>query len=304
MEDLVELRHLRYFVAVVEERGFTRAAERVQIAQSPLSQQIRKLERELGVELVTRTSRTFEVTPAGVAFYERARAMLEAAEEAAETARRVSRGETRLSVGFTGSATYELLPDLVRAYQERHPGVTLDPYTEMFTAAQADALVDGMLDVGVLRPPVLPRGLVVEILRREPMVALLPSNHPLAAQRSIELAALRQENFVAFPAYPTSTLRDVTTAACERAGFTPTVRHVVSDTAAMIPLVAAGLGVAVVPTSLRHLRIAGVTFRPLDPPLTVPLALAYREGDRNPLVRHFVEIARAVVRSPEHVAAG
>jgi DNA-binding transcriptional LysR family regulator len=297
----MELRHLRYFVAVVEEGGFTKAAERVQIAQSPLSQQIRKLEGELGVQLLIRTSRTLEVTPAGAAFYERARSLLEAADDAADVARRIARGEAgRLSVGFTGSATYELFPALIRAYQVSRPGVTLNPQTEMFTGAQADALRARTIDVGVLRPPVFAHGLVVETLRNEPIVAFLPSNHPLAAKREIQLSDLRQENFIAFPSAPTSNLRDVISAACERAGFTPMVRHVVADTATMVTLVAAGLGVALAPISLRHLGITGVVFRPLEPPAaTVPLALAYREGDPSPLVRDFVETARAVVLARE-----
>jgi DNA-binding transcriptional LysR family regulator len=301
----MELRHLRYFVAVVEERGFTRAAERLQIAQSPLSQQILKLERELGVQLLIRSSRTLELTPAGTAFYERACVLVEGAEEAADIARRVSRGELgRLAVGFTGSATYELFPSIVRAYQERHPGVTLDPHPEMFTAAQADALLDGTIDVGVLRPPVLSHGLVVEVLRHEPMVALLPSNHPITVQRSIGLGALRDENFIAFPPAPISNLWDITVTACEQAGFTPKIRHVVSNTAAMATLVAAGLGVAVVPTSLRYVRIAEVTFRHLDPPVvTIPLAVAYRHGNRSVHVQRFVEIARAVVHSRGHGAS-
>ncbi len=180
----MELRHVRYFVAVAEERSFTRAAERLSIAQSPLSQQIRKLERELGVELFLRSTRSVQLTHAGTIFYERARYLLASSDSAAEATRKAALGELgRLSLGFTGSATYELLPALVRAFHARNPDVSLELHSEMLTPAQVDALEQRRIDVGVLRPPVNAPGVVIEVLRDEPLVV------PLASPRvSVQLA--------------------------------------------------------------------------------------------------------------------
>ena len=155
----MELRHIRYFLAVAEERNFTRAAGKLNIAQSPLSQQIRQLEREVGVPLLTRTTRSVSLTYAGEVFYERTRALLADAAAAAEDARKAARGELgSLAVGFTGSATYEFLPTLVRAYADRYPEVTLQVHSDMVTPRQTEQLLDGRLSVGVLRPPVTVSG--------------------------------------------------------------------------------------------------------------------------------------------------
>ena len=176
----MELRHLRYFVAVAEERHFGRAAERLHIAQPPLSQQIRRLEAELGVTLLHRTTRSVEVAPAGEVLLVRAREILSAVDGATEDTRRAARGEFgRLAVGFTGSATYELLPKLADALRHALPGVLLDLRGEMLTPAQVASLLDGTLDLGLLRPPVRERALAVEVVRREPLVAVLPQAHPL-----------------------------------------------------------------------------------------------------------------------------
>ncbi|MFF0144142.1 LysR family transcriptional regulator [Amycolatopsis sulphurea] len=295
----MELRHLRYFLAVAEERNFTRAAERLTIAQSPLSQQIRQLERDLGVELFTRTTRSVALTYAGEVFLQRARALLTDAETAADDARKAAAGQLgSLSVGFTGSATYELLPTLVRAYADRYPDVTLEVHSDMVTPRQTEQLLDGRLSVGVLRPPVTVPGLAVETIRHEPVVAILASRHPATVHRSLDLADLRDEWFISYPSDPPSTMYSVMRSACETAGFTPRIRQTVADSAALVALVAADMGVALVPASLRHLHINGATFRPLaTPALTTGLALAYQETDVSPLVRRFIDTARTVVRS-------
>lgn len=293
----MELRHVRYFVAVAEERSFTRAAQRLQIAQSPLSQQIQKLERELGVALFVRTTRSVHLTHAGEVFYDRARHLLAGSDEAVTATQKAARGELgSLSLGFTGSATYELLPALVRAYHERNPDVTLRLHSEMLTPAQVEALLDGQIEVGVLRPPVTAAGIVVEMLREEPLVVLLPTQHPAAAARVLDLATLRDEPFVGYPSKPPSTLHGLMLSACRQAGFVPRICQEAAQTATLVALVAAGLGVALVPASVQHLRIDGATYRPLAAPATTAqLALAYREGETNPLVRRYLETARAVV---------
>lgn len=301
----MELRHIRYFVAVAEERSFTGAAARLNVAQSPLSQQIRKLEREIGVELFTRTTRSVSLTYAGEVFYARMTSLLGDAENGVDAARKAARGELgKLAVGFTGSATYELVPTLVRAHLDRYPEVALDVRSDLVTPAQVQGLLDDHLAVGVLRPPVHAAGIAVEIIRHEPVVALLASRHPATSKRELDLSDLRDEWFIAYPTNPPSTLNMLMQEACERAGFVPSVRQEASDSAALVALVAADMGVALVPASLRHLGINGATFRPLrSPRMTVPLALAYRDPARNPLVRRFLETARAVVRSRENVEA-
>ncbi|MPY77758.1 MAG: LysR family transcriptional regulator [Actinophytocola sp.] len=299
----MELRHVRYFVAVAEERNFTNAAARLNVAQSPLSQQIRKLEREIGVRLFDRTTRSVALTYAGEVFYDRVATLLALSDEAVEAARKASEGELgTLAVGFTGSATYELLPSLVQTYHDRHPDVTLDIHTDMVTPQQVRALLEGALDVGVLRPPVRAEELVVETLRTEPLVVLLASRNPIAGERELDLADLRGEWFVSYPSNPPSTMYSTMREACERAGFVPRIRHVAPDSAALVSLVAANTGIALVPASLRHLGIKGATFRRLrTPPMAVSLALAYREDRVDPLVRRFLEAARTVVRSRSSV---
>jgi DNA-binding transcriptional LysR family regulator len=301
----VELRHIRYFVAVAEERNFTRAAAKLNVAQSPVSHQVRQLEREIGVKLLNRSTRSVALTYAGEVFYERVRQILVDSQDAVEAARKAARGELgALAVGFTGSATYELLPTLVRAYADRHPDVRLEVFSDMVTPRQVEQLLDGRLGVGILRTPVTTSGLVVETLRHEPVVALLASRHPATVHRELDLAELRDEWFVSYPNNPPSTMYQLMQTACESAGFRPRIRQVVGDSAALVALVAADMGVALVPASLRHLRINGATFRPLrSPRVTTGLALAYREDAINPLVRRFLETARAVVRSRDAVEA-
>jgi DNA-binding transcriptional LysR family regulator len=295
----VELRHVRYFLAVADERNFTRAAEKLNVAQSPLSQQIRKLERELGVELFNRTTRSVTLTQAGQVFYNRMHTLIANAEGAIDATRKTAEGALgHLSVGFTGSASYELLPAIVRAYTSRYPDVTLDLHTELVTPEQVAALQTGEVAVGILRPPVHADGIAVETVRNEPTMLLLPTRHPASSAPQIDLQNLRDEWFIAYSHNPPSTMYGLMVSACQHAGFTPKIRHMITNSASLVTLVAAGLGVAVVPASLRHLKIDGATYRPIrSPQQTVALAIAYRAEETNPLVRCFVETARAVIGS-------
>lgn len=294
----MELRHVEYFVAVAEELSFTRAAERLHIAQSPVSHQVKKLERELGVDLFERTTRSVLLTEAGRIFYHECLVLLAASERAAESARLAGSGQLgRISLAFTGSATYELMPLLVSAYNQRFPGVILEVRSEMLTPAQVDGLLDGSISVGLLRPPVAAGGLVVEVFRQEPLVALLPVSHPAAESIQVDVADLRDEGFVVYPSSPPSSVYQTTVAACRQAGFSPRMAQEASETSTLVALVAAGLGVALAPASVRHLRINGVTHRPLrDPTITVPLAMAYRDGPISPLLRGYLETSRMVMR--------
>ena len=295
----MELRHLRYFVAVAEERHFGRAAERLHIAQPPLSQQIRRLEAELGVTLLYRTTRSVEVAPAGEVLLVRAREILAAVDGATEDTRRAARGEFgRLAVGFTGSATYELLPKLADALRRALPGVLLDLRGELLTPAQVASLLDGSLDLGLLRPPVRERALAVEVVRREPLVAVLPQAHPLAAADAVPLKELEDEPFVVYPSHFRSVVHDAVEETCEAHGFLPRVALEVSETSTLVSFVAAGLGVSLVPESVRHMTVHGAVYRPLaGDAATVELAVAWRRDDHTAVTERALEVIRSDLRT-------
>jgi DNA-binding transcriptional LysR family regulator len=290
----VELRHLRSFVAVAEERHFGRAAERLHIAQPPLSQQIRRLEAELGVTLLHRTTRSVELAPAGEVLLVRAREILAAVDGATEDARRAARGEFgRLAVGFTGSATYALLPQLAAALRSGLPGVVLDLRGELLTPAQVTGLLDGTLDLGLLRPPVRERALEVEVLRREPLVAVLPQTHRLAAAKAVPLEQLEAEPFVTYPSHFRSVVHDAVEETCAAHGFRPRVALEVSETATLVSFVAAGLGVSLVPQSVSHMTVEGAVYRPLAREAAeVELAVAWRRDDETPVLGRALAVVR------------
>lgn len=295
----MELRQMRSFMAVAEERNFTRAAARLNMAQSPLSQQIRRLEREIGVELFARTTRAVSLTYAGEVLYERVARVLSLAGDAVEASRRAGRGQLgQLSVGFTGAAAHELLPPLVRAYAAEYPDVTLDVHGDLTTPTQIERLLDGLLDVGVVRGAVAAEGLAFETILEEPVGVMLPDCHPLAAEGKVGLSDLCADWFISLPGSPPATMYTVMFNACQSAGFVPRIRQSVSDTPTLVALVAADMGVALVPTSLRHFAFNGATFRPLSdvPEITVSMAVAYRESAVTPLVKHFLDTMRSVVR--------
>jgi DNA-binding transcriptional LysR family regulator len=290
----VELRLLRSFVAVAEERHFGRAAERLHMAQPPLSQQIRRLEAELGTVLLHRTTRSVELAPAGEILLARARDILAAVDAAAEDTRRAGRGEFgRLAVGFTGSATYALLPQLAAALREALPGVVLDLRGELLTPAQVELLVDGTLDLGLLRPPVRERDLAVEVLRSEPLVAVLPQAHRLAGADAVPLEELEDEPFVVYPSHFRSVVHDAVEETCAAHGFHPRVALEVSETATLVSFVAAGLGVSLVPESVRHMTVHGAVYRPLArEAAAVELAVAWRRADTAPVLERALEVVR------------
>jgi DNA-binding transcriptional LysR family regulator len=293
----MELRHLRYFIAVAEECHFGRAAERLHIAQPPLSQQIKALEGELGVRLLKRSTRKVELTPAGARYLERARGILASIDAAGVEAVRIASGEVgRLAIGFTGTATYELLPILARVLHEDLPGVKLDLKGEMLTPRQVGALADGTIDLGFLRPPVDDPGLELRILRREPLIAALPESHRLASRDTVRLADLARDVFITYPSHHRSVVHDAVFAACRRAGFRPSEVQEVAETSTLVAFVAAGRGVALVPASVRHLHITGATFKPLAGTTSeVELAVAWRKGDDAPVLGRVLSRAQALI---------
>ena len=301
----LEFRQLRYFVAVAEERHFGRAAERLHISQPPLSQQVRKLEAEIGAPLLRRTTRRVELTAGGEVLLDRARDILSAVDGATEDARRAASGELgRLAIGFTGSATYATLPGLAGALREALPGVELDLHGELLTPAQVARLLDGSLDLGVLRPPVRERALEVEVLRREPLVAVLPESHRLARAAAVPLEELRDEPFVTYPSPFRSVVHDAVEEMCAAHGFRPRVALEASETATLVSFVAAGIGVSLVPDSVRHMTVHGAVYRPLGPGAAeVELAVAWRRDDHTPALERALAIVRGAIGS-RHGAPG
>lgn len=293
----MELRRIQYFVAVAEECHFGRAAARLCMAQPPLSQQIKQLEAEMGVVLFTRSTRKVELTAAGERFLDRARAILASVEDAVDEAGRVADGLLgTLTIGFTGSATYELLPSLARVLRNDLPGIELNLRGEMLTPSQVAALLAGTLDMGFLRPPVRSPEIDVRVLRREPLIAVLPDMHPLAGPPRVKLAELSGETFITYPAHNRSVVYEAVLAACRRAGFAPSQVHEVGETSTLVSFVAAGLGVALVPASVQHLRITGAHYVPLAGTTEeVELALATRMGERSPQVARVRASAEALL---------
>ncbi|ULN36958.1 LysR substrate-binding domain-containing protein [Mycolicibacterium smegmatis] len=295
----MELRHLRYFRAVGEELHFGRAAERLHMAQPPLSQQIRQLERELGCTLLTRTTRSVELTPAGHTYLRRAVEILDAVDAANTEAQRIASGiQGRIAIGCVGSATYSLLPQLVRALGESLPGIEVTVRGEMLAPAQIEALLSGGIDLALLRPPVRQEAVLTHTVRRDGLVVALPADHALACRDAVSVADLRDEDFVVHTGHGRSVMSNLVATVCADAGFLPRIRQEVSETSTLVTLVAAGLGVAVVPDPTTALDIAGVRYVPLWPTdLGVDLVAAHT-GD-SPLITNVLRVLRTLTEGPK-----
>ncbi|TQL68005.1 LysR family transcriptional regulator [Nocardioides albertanoniae] len=290
----MELRHLRYFVAVAEQRHFGRAAERLHMAQPPLSQQIRQLEAELGVTLLTRTTRRVDLTPAGVVYLDRAREILAAVDDAGEVARRTAAGRTgRLMVGCVGSATYSLLPALAKALRSELPEVEFGFRGEMLSPEQVTALHEEKLDLAVLRRLPDTAGLSVRDVRRERLLVAMPQEHRFAARKRLRVADLAEEGVIIHAGGGRSAMNSLIQDLFTEAGLELTVVHEVAETSTLVTFVAAGLGVAVVPEPTSVLHVPGVVYVPLAGTPGVDLVAATREGDANPV------LARALARLVE-----
>ena len=293
----LELRRLRYFVAVAEERHITRAAERLGIQQAPLSLQIKKLEHELDARLFRRHAKGVEPTDAGRALLIEARAVLARVDEAEAAVRRAARGEAgRIRIGFTNSAwVHPATAAAIRAFREAAPQVALS-FDQAGTSGLIERLQSGEVDVAFIRTaPARPPGLQLHRLAEEPMVAALPAGHPLAAiPTPVALADLADEAFVGYPRTEGAGLYDAIIAACHACGFSPRIVHETPQMIATLSLVAAGLGVSIVPASLQRMQLDGVAYRPLSGPALprAELNLAVRRTEPSAAVRRFVEIGR------------
>lgn len=294
----MELRHLRYFIAVAEEGHITRAAGRLGIQQPPLSQQIRALETELDVQLFRRRPRGVELTQAGEALLTEARAVLDRAEHAASAARRAARGEAgRLGLGFTSSASFHpLVPRIIREFRAASPLVSLT-LDEAGTAELVEGLRAERIDAAFIRSPIGPAAdLTVHSLLEEEMVAALPGGHRLAARAKtrLPLAGLESESFILYRRPLGPGLYDAIIVACQRAGFSPRIGQEAPRMLATLSLVAAGLGVTLIPASMQRIGVEGVAYRPLDRKagLVAPLNLACRRGEDAPAARRLISLAR------------
>jgi len=261
----MELRHLRYFVAVAEELHFGRAAARLHMAQQPLSRQIRQLESELDVSLFQRTKRTIRLTEAGEAFWEEAQKTLRQAERAIAVAQRVSRGEAgSLQIGFTGPILNSVLPTIVRQFKARYPDIHLE-LNRLSTMEQIDALLNQNIQVGLLHPPINTPSLAQEVIYQEPLIVAIPEGHPLShhSSESISVKALANEPFILFPRKVGPTLYDAIISFCQQSGFSPTVVQEVFPQQTILGLVASGHGISLIHASVERIQQRGVIIRSL-----------------------------------------
>ena len=289
----MDLRQLRYFVAVAEERHFGRAAQRLHMSQPPLSMQIKALERELGIELLERTSRRVALTDAGRALLERAKTILDAVEEAREVARGAEQGmQGRLEVGFISSASLSLLPPSIRLFRERFGGVELE-LKELTSAQQMDALYEGGIRVGLVRLPLRAPGIRFEPVLEERLVVAVPSGHALEKLERVPLEAIVDLPLIFFTRQLIPGFHAQIVELFRRVGAFPKVAQHAVHVQTIVGLVASGVGIAILPSSAERVSREGVVYRTLDvPDATSWMGLAWVEGDESKLVKNFIGTVR------------
>jgi DNA-binding transcriptional LysR family regulator len=292
----LELRQLRYFIAVAEELHFSRAAARLHIAQPPLSQQIKQLEAELHTQLLWRTKRRVELTAAGEAFLEEARKTLAQAEHATRVAQSTAAGETgQVRLGFVDSALYSFLPRLLRGFRARHPDVQILLH-EMTSGQQIEALKRAEIQLAVLRPTRAGPNVVFHEIGSERLLVAMPAGHRLAELEQVPVEELEQEGWVLFPRLLAPGLHDYLVGICRKAGFVPRVVQEAREGHTIVGLVCAGLGIALVAESQSHWAGPELVCRPLLASTTVlPMSVAWRRDERTRLVLSFVEVAKSLV---------
>lgn len=295
---MIELRHLRYFCAVADELHFSRAAQRLRIAQPALSRQIRRLEEEVGTTLLTRTQRSVALTMPGQAFLERSKQILDDVGQAVTEANRIANGQTgSLRVAFIHSSTYNLTPAALDIFASHHPGIRLD-LQEMTVIDQKRAIGRGDVDIGLLRPPIEDRNLAVESVMEEGFVLAVPQQHRLADQTSVNLHALAQEQFIMFDRRQSPLFHERIMQSCETAGFVPRVAQEAIQIHTVLGLVGAGLGIALMPDAALKLSMPRVRFIPVAQPIRpVEIALAWRRDNLNPALPLFRQAVREGART-------
>ncbi|MCP1375438.1 LysR family transcriptional regulator [Dyella lutea] len=302
---MFDFRQLRYFVAVSEELSFTRAARRLHLSQPPLSQQIQALEQDLGVRLLERTKRSVSLTGPGRIFLDHARQILAKADEARTQVVAAAAGHSgQLRLAYTVSVSFHpALPRILLRYGQVAPNVRVE-LSELYTEPQFEALLDGRIDVGLVRDEprraIDARALRMTVLDREPLLLALPAGHPLSGRSSLRLDEVAQEPFVAQPREVAVTLYDRLHQLAQKAGFQPRIQRHVQQVNGMLAMVAAGLGLALVPATMRTVRLAGLAYVPVeDPDAYMLLAIASRANDTSPALAQFLAVVAetATVRS-------
>jgi len=291
-----DIRHLRHFIAVAEEKHFRIAAERLNMTQPPLSQSIKKLEEELDVILFDRSKKKVELTSVGAVFLEGAYEMLEKMAQLENDTRRAAAGMIgRLNIGFTGSAVYDVLPWTVRQFRSQYPDVELEIH-EMTTLEQIEAMIKGKLDAGLLRPPIFNADLFEIIqIQREEMIAVIPSTHRLAEQAAINLTDLSEDSFITFSHETSPNLHTLVMLACTEAGFTPKIIQTAPQIQTQISLVSAGLGVALVPKCAQNAIYPDVSYKQLSSPaghIHTSMAVARSKTNKHAALDAFINICK------------
>ena len=301
MPSNIELRHLETFLVVVEEMNFGRAAERLRIAQPPLSRQIQRLEESLGVKLFDRTKPQIQLTEAGQAFVPEARRILMQVERGVQTAQRASGGQVgQLLIGFEGSCSSDIVSLSIQSYQQQFPDVNV-MVQEMPTGDQLQALLEEQIDVGFILPRLAEESLVVETVVQEPLVLALSETHPLAVQNEVQVQQLRNERFImGFPGDRCG-LYAAVMSICHQAGFIPQVSQVTNEMQLTLGFIATGMGVALLPSSIRRFHRDGVVYRPVQPcGAAIVLAIAWLQGNSNPTLPNFLQVVRDTASSGDN----
>jgi DNA-binding transcriptional LysR family regulator len=292
MNKEIELRHLRYFLAVAETLHFSKAAQFLGIAQPPLSQQIKRLEQLLGHRLFDRTTRGVKLTLAGQLLAERARSTIEKVQDDLAQVRRLGRGEEgTLTVGFSGSVMFTDLPAAIESYRRRYPKVELR-LRELATAAQIAGLLTGTLDLAFLRDADPSEGIQISTLIKERYVAVLPEAHRLARKRSLRVRDLEKEPFILFARRMGPLAFDRTVACCEGNGFRPKIVQDAPQWPTLVRLVSAGLGVSLAPACVASVAIPGAVYREVNASCRTTIDLGIKTGSAITLASNFMEIAR------------
>jgi DNA-binding transcriptional LysR family regulator len=293
MNDKIELRHLKYFVAVAEELNFGRAAQRLYITQPSLSRQIVNLEGELGFTLFARDKRQIQLTEAGRIFLIEAQQILARFDRGMNIARRIGTGELgELRIGFQGSSVYDIIPLSIRAFREHFPQVEPIVYN-LPTSEQIELIENGNLDLGFIVPPICDADLRLETILVEPLVLALPETHPLAGETEILLTAIADEPLILASRDRGCGLHEQILQFYEREGLRPNVVHAAKEMQVMLGFVAAGIGVSLLPASVKNLQRLGVVYRALKPDAPVAeLAVAWRQDNTKATLERFLEKIR------------
>ncbi|MFS0654134.1 acetoin biosynthesis transcriptional regulator AlsR [Bacillus sp. 179-C3.3 HS] len=285
----MELRHLQYFVTVAEELHFGRAATRLNMTQPPLSQQIKQFEEELGFPLFHRSKRAVELTAAGKVFLHEVRGVLQQLGKAVDHARHTARGELgKIIIGFVGTATYDILPPVVREFREMYPSVSME-LKQLSVQQQRRALLNGEIDIGFLHPSAPHDQLISRLMKRSECIFAIPKNHPLAEKETVSIKDTENEPIISLSKESWPSLYQHFVLVCEKYGFSPNIVQEAAEYQMVIGLVTAGIGIAIIPQSARRLLNLDVVYRSIeDEKILAEWTISYRRENHNPALFHLV----------------